>query len=322
MRRSRRQFLLGCSALALAPLLPGCGVQARPLTLAAGGWQGYQSLFVAQRQRRLDPQRVRLVEVPSNASSLRALASGLVDGAALTLDEVLRARAQGVDLVIVLVMDISHGADMLLARGGTGSLAGLRGLRVAVDPETNGILLLAKALDRAGLQPQDVVQVAMPITDQTEAWRRGLIDAAITYDPWASELLARGAWRLFDTARAPDTIVDVLAVRPQALHEQGSDVRHALQAHFASLDLLQRAPLRMAEVMAPHLRLTPLQVLSSFSGLRLPDVPENRQLLGGPAPRLLQAAREVSGFMLRYRLLQQPDTLQQLLSAEFLPEGL
>jgi NitT/TauT family transport system substrate-binding protein len=56
------------------------------------------------------------LELLSNSDSLQALAAGTVDGAGLTLDEAIGARAAGLDMKIVLVFDISTGADVLLAR--------------------------------------------------------------------------------------------------------------------------------------------------------------------------------------------------------------
>lgn len=113
---SRREFLETLFCLSSASLLPSCSVFDEPISIAAGIWQGYEPLFLARREGWLDPQKVHLAEVPSNTSSMHALAAGIVQGAALTLDEVLRARAGGLPLSIVLVFDVSAGADMLLAR--------------------------------------------------------------------------------------------------------------------------------------------------------------------------------------------------------------
>lgn len=319
MSCSRRRFLLGLAGLALLPA--ACSMQQRPLTIAAGGWQGYQSLFLARRRQMLQPSQIRLVEVPANASSLRALASGLVDGAALTLDEVLRLRAAGVTLSIVLVMDISAGADMLLVRPKLTTLAALRGQRIAVDPVSNGVLLLAKALEKAGLHAQDVVQVHLPISDQPAAWRDERIDAAITYDPYATQLRAEGAVRLFDSSQAQDTIVDVLAMRTEVLVDHnGPALRHLLQAHFAMIDFIRTQPQLAAEAMAPHLHLSPQQVLASFAGVHLPDALENHRLLRGAEPALLISARSIADFMFHNGLLVRADDLQQLINGEFLPE--
>ncbi|MDO9067107.1 MAG: ABC transporter substrate-binding protein [Deltaproteobacteria bacterium] len=74
----------------------------------------------------LDTQQVRLVEMSSGQDSLKALAEGKVDGAAMTLDEVLQARASGLPLSVVMIFDISAGADMLVAYPGIKTLADLR----------------------------------------------------------------------------------------------------------------------------------------------------------------------------------------------------
>ena len=118
---TRRDFLAGLGALALLQLVPGC--TARPaLRIASHPWPGYELLFLARREGWLSEQQVRLVETSSATASLAALERGTVDGACLTLDELLRARDRGLQLTAVLVFNVSAGADHILARPGITSV--------------------------------------------------------------------------------------------------------------------------------------------------------------------------------------------------------
>ena len=317
---SRRKFVSSLGGLALAPLLHGCGTgEAKPFSVAAHVWPGYEPLFLARTKGWLDEKRVRLVETPSATSSLNALSNGIVEAAALTLDEVLRARASGLSLGVVLVFDVSAGADMVLARPGINTLADLKGRLVGVEQGGLGAVMLSSALQSAGLATKDVRQVSIVPADQLNAWRDGQLDAVVTYEPVASKLLEDGAIQLFDSRQMPQMIVDVLAVRSEALKSQQASIRHLLVSHFRALHFLLNSFRDASELIAPRMHLHPDKLRSVFKGLDLPEVDSNRRLLAGATPELLSSARKLSGSMVKAGLLSREDTLAALLHADFLP---
>ena len=310
------------SALALVAAVPSCGWdESKPIAIAAHVWVGYEPLFLACREGWLDTRQVKLLETTSATESLQAISDGRVDGAALTLDEVLKARATGLPLAVVMVFNISAGADMLVVRPGIKQLANLKGQRIGFEPSSVGELLLAEVLRAAGLTPQDVQRVPLSVDKQREAWQRKQIDAAITYEPVATQLLALGAVKLFDSRQVPNTIVDVLAIRLEVLdtaHEEA--VRHLVAAHFRGLDHLRRNPQDAAYRMAGHLRVPAAEVLTAFKGLLIPDAANNLRLLAGTSPTLLASAHQLSRIMVKGRFLAQDDTLKALIRADFLPQ--
>lgn len=319
---SRRRAIALGTGLGLSALVGGCDRwRDKPIAVAAHVWPGYEPIFLAQREGWLDHQQVQLLETRSATESLHALATGKAQGAALTLDEVLRARAGGMSLTVVLIFDISAGADMLLARHPIQRLADIKGRRVGFEPGAVGELMLAQALGAAGLERQDVALVPVSIDQQQGAWLRKELDAVITYEPVASRLLAQDAERLYDSRQIPNTIVDVLAVRSDALdrEDRASAVRHLVAAHFRALDHFRRNPQDAAYRMTRHLNLPVAQVLPAFKGLVLPDALHNQRLLGGAEPELLASAHKLVQVMLRSQLLTQEDSLNSLVRADFLP---
>ena len=121
-------------AIIFLPVLLGCDQKLQdPLKIALHAWSGYEPLFMAEREGWLDKTRVRLIESHTAADSIAALKSGAVDGAGLTLDEVLRARAEGVPISVIFVCDISAGADVVLARPEITRIDQLKGKRIAVE---------------------------------------------------------------------------------------------------------------------------------------------------------------------------------------------
>lgn len=319
---SRRQFMGIFAAGALWAMLPGCrNSQTSPLTVAAHIWPGYEFMFLAQHEGWLDTRKVSLRGTASASESMKALGEGAVDAAALTLDEVLRTRAAGTALSVVLVFDISAGADVLLARPEIRELKQLKGKRIGVEQSALGSLMLVKALAAAGLQRDEVQVVPLTIDRHEAAWGRGEVDALVCFPPLSSRLLAGGAVNLFDSRQLPDTIVDVLAVRQDMLEEKRDAIRHLVAAHFRALRHLLTNSQDASYRMAAHLGLASEQVLPSFKGMVLPDPDNNRRLLGGDKPALQASAVSLNEVMFREGLLPRLNHLDSLLRADFLDGG-
>ena len=125
--RPLAQVLLAGTWMVLSVLLGACEQSAHPVTVARHVWPGYEFMFLAQELGFIDPGEVEFTETSSASETLQLLLDGRVDGGALTLDEVLRAHSKGVALSVVLVFNVSAGADVLITRSKLGNLQDLRG---------------------------------------------------------------------------------------------------------------------------------------------------------------------------------------------------
>lgn len=320
MRASRRRFLLSAGFLSAASLLPACG-ERPPLTVASHVWPGYEFMFLARSEGWLPAEGLTLLDTPSATDSLRALREGRAQAAALTLDEVLRARAEGLPLVVVLVFDVSAGADVLIARPGIDTLAGLRGRRVGAETSALGALMLNRILRAAGLAADAVRVVPVTSDNHLKAWREGAVDALITYEPTASQLIAQGGARLFDSRQMQDTIFDVLAVRQDAADTHEAALEALIAGHFHGLAHLRANPQDAGYRLAGRMGLSGQDALLAFRGLKLPDLASNRAYLDNGGGSLRQAAAELGAVMVEAGLLARADTLDGIATARFLPRA-
>lgn len=278
---------------------------------------GYEDLFLARELGLLDERRVRLVEMQANTDTLRALAAGQLEAAALTLDELMTARADGVDLRAVLVFDVSEGADVVLARAPI-TLKTLAGKRVAVEDGAMGAVMLSALLQAAGLELQQIHKVSITLDRSAALFAQGEVDVVVSADPWAARMEKKGAQRIFDSRAIPGRIVDVLAVRADALSSYGAPLRHLLQCHFAAQAQRQESPERCSKLMALRLQTEPADVMALYRGLRLPDLAQNRSMLsaGGTVDQTAQALQRV---MVEANLLPATELQQALVDAQYLP---
>lgn len=273
----RRRLMVGAASMA-ALMATGCHEPLPPLRIGSIVFPGYESLFVARAQGWLPESDIRLVELRSNTDAMRALAARQLEGALLTFDELLSARAEGVDLHAVLVVDISNGADVVLAQPRFTRPGDLVGRRIGFEEGASGALMLGEFLRASGLRVSDIIKVPIRLSDSTEVFASGQVDALVTVPPWANQLEVAGAVRLFDSASIPDRIVDVLAVRHAVLEQQHDRLVSVAQAHFRAITLIQQEPLVAGSLMAGRLQLPAEQVPALFRGLDLPNRDRNREL--------------------------------------------
>lgn len=315
----RRSFIrpFGTIPLAMAvPWVTGCSSEAQ-LRVGIHPWIGYESLKLAQDFKWL-PTGAELLETLDMAESSRALQTSHLDAACLTLDEVLRLRSLGVPLTVALVFDVSAGADMLLVRPTIHTLADLAGKRIGVEPGALGALVLGSVLRAAGLARSQVTVVECSTEVQPAAWRKQEVDAVVTYEPTATMLQREGAQRLFDSRQMPDTIVDVLAVRADRLMGRSDTVRALVASHFRGLAHLQGNRQDAVYRIGARQSMTPQEVPLSLAGVIFPTLEANRQYLVAQG-RLHSAARAVSTLMVQAGLLEQPDSLEDIGNATWLP---
>jgi NitT/TauT family transport system substrate-binding protein len=307
-------------ALAAATLgilwLTGCSPQ-KTLTVALHPWVGYEALYLARDLKWL-PETIRLRESKTLEESLAALKSGQADAACMTLDEMLRARADGIPLSAALVFDVSAGADAVLARPEIKRLSDLAHKRIGYDRNALGALVFEKLLEAAKLSASDVIQVDLPPARQLDAWKRKEVDAVITYEPMVTAFLREGAHSLFDSRQMPDAIIDVLAVR-----RDRTGIAPLLQAlaaaHFRALEHMHTNEQDALYRIAAREDIGPEDAKRMLTGVTQPSRIANRAYLDGSDARLKQAAKTLSELMVRRGLLAREDDLNELLMPGMLP---
>ena len=314
----RRRCLQAALAGIALPWLAACDTPEPLLRIGSNGWPGYQFLSWAADSGQLDDRRVRLLRISSTTSGMRALSAGMLDGACLTLDEVVTALSEGIPLKVVAVLDVSHGADVVLGRGSVTSLAQLAGKRIGVEGNAVGAVMLDALLQHAGLRREQVQLVPVLLDEHEAVFDAGEVDVLVTMEPQASRLRKRGARQLFSSAQIPGRIVDVLAVHEQVLRRARRALQSLVDSHFAMLARYRTDPAAARAYMAAQLGVPHGDIAAIFGGMRLPERAENRQWLRG---RLDEEARNLTQVMQRAGLLAAQVQQGRLAVPDFVGEG-
>ncbi len=312
---------LGHLCLAVLLLISGCSIEAPviPTKIGTHVWPGYEPLYLARANGQLDAEMVQLVEYPSASEVIRSFRNGSLDAAALTLDEVLLLVQSNIPVKVVLVMDISEGGDVIMARPEIKSFEDLHGKRIGVEGNALGAYVISRALELNKMSLGDVVLKNIEVSAHEDAYSNNQVDAVVTFEPVRTNLLNQGAHVVFSSREIPGEIVDVLVVHDEYLRTNPARIRRVVSAWFEALNFMKQQKSKAMQIIAKRLLIKPEEAEASYQGLILPGLKENRQMLSSPTPSLNEIRQRLEQTMLANDLLLYSLDTTNLFTAELLP---
>ncbi len=301
---NRRQFLSGGAA---ALLFAACDTEPPPrLRIGTSICPALEPLFLARHLGVLNEKAVQIAEYPTVSELLLSFQNRALDAVTVTADDVARLVGYRQDLRIVAILTYSNGADALVGRSDLADVRALRGKAVAFETDTLGAYFLARALDRNGLSPDDVIMRSSRADRLNRFISMNLADAVVTYEPYRGSLVRSGAKVLFDSSQLPGEIVHVLAVRSDALVRHTAALRQMMKAWHEAAKYLAEHPRAAAEVVSIRERTTPDFFVASLDLLRFATPEESAKLLAPGANDFSRMLQATADFMLKFDLLPAP----------------
>jgi NitT/TauT family transport system substrate-binding protein len=282
------------------------------LKIATNQWPGYEPLYLAQQLGFHTKAEFKFIEMHSATEVMNAFNLKKVDIAALTLDEVLLLTENNDDLRVFLVLDISNGADKLIAKKTISSLSELKGKRIGVEKTALGAFFTSQILEASNLTSADVTLVATTHNNHYSMMQAGKIDAVVTFEPVATQLQQNGHHSLFDSSQIPGKIVDVLVTRKQVLERHEHELTKLVASHWKTLKFINDNPVEASQKMAPRLKITAKQFQLSYDGLTLPEQQANKELLD---KSLIKTAETLIKVMKHEALIKHTVNSQELITA-------
>ena len=310
MRLPTRFIYILCFGL----IITGCEQPQTPIRLGTNVWPGYEPLYLAQEIGQLDSRKIRMVGYPSASEVIRAFRNRSLEAASLTLDEALSLLDKNMPIKIILVHDISHGADVILARPQIEHVSGLRGRKIAVESSALGAYVITRALQKNDLSIDAVRIKHLDVNQHEAAYRAGEVDAVVTFEPFNTRLKELGAREIFSSREIPGEIVDVLVVHEDIHRTRLDDLRHLTQSWFAALDYIDAEPQKAATIMGKRLKIRGEDVLAAYQGIELPSQEQNIAMLDDG----LTILNKLAEIMTEHELVSNDLELEQVLTSDAL----
>lgn len=313
MKRVRSYFRLVPIVIILLSACSENGTE--NLRIGSSARNGYEMFYLARDIGYYENARVRLVEMTSSSQVMRALRNGFLDGAALTLDEVLQLLSEGVELSIVLVIDYSEGSDVILAKPGIDSVSELKGKKIAVESAAVGGRMLDALLLNADMNAKDIDIYDCDYDNHLRCYEDS--DAVISFEPGATKIRKMGAIELIGNRDMPLKIVDVLAVTNEAIRLFPGAINQVINGYFRSLVYLEKNKQEAFMRMGKRLRLPSEDFEVYFHQFSLQDRSENIGAFGAGNTELEEEFRGLAESMYKRHILNSIPLLPDRINSKF-----
>jgi len=240
----------------LLTCLAGCenAANSPQVRIATNPWPGYELLFVADRQGYFEEEglNIKLLQLASLVDVQRTFNQGRADGMASTVIEaIIVAALNNQKVKIALIPDYSFGGDVIISRKEVKAVKDLKGKKIGVEAGSLGVVILEKALKKNALTIDDVSYVNLEQLKMKQMLESKMIDASVTYPPFATEILRDENYHtVFTTRDIPGQIIDVITVREEVIEADPEWVNKFHRAWGKALDYLESNPEQALGMMA------------------------------------------------------------------------
>ena len=308
------------TAAAVAAMMAATPAWAQDTKVAIGisGWTGFAPLTLAKeagifKKNGLD---VTIKKIPQ-ASRHLAIASGDIQCAATTVETYVVWNANGVPIKQLFQLDKSFGADGMVTRSTTGSIADLKGKSIAASaPGTSPYFVLAWMLKKNGLSPKDVTIVNMEPGPAAQAFIAGQNDAAMTYEPYLSSVRnAPQSGKIIATTLDYPIVMDTFGCTPAFIAANEKAVKALADSYFEALEMIAKEPAKANEIMGADVKQTGEQFAASSKFLRWQDRAANKVFFAGEYKTFV---KDAAALLLEAGIIKQIPDLDALADTRFI----
>lgn len=291
-------------ALITSLILNACSPgQARlqPLKVGITPWPGFDIALYAReaglfQKNGLD---VELVRFENQQDSARAVLRGSLDAAFASLWDVMQVDPGNDKPVVIMVSNISHGADGMIAQPGIQSVKDLRGKRVGAKLGTVNHLILLEALKLHQVNPREITIEDVSNETAAQMMEQGKLDGAVLWEPMLGETAKKIKGNIVFTTKDLDSLViDTLMSRSQVVNSKQAELTRFISTWFEVMAAVDTKPDEVFEQVGKVLGQSGESFASDYSGLKKGDIEMQKRMfqsegrLRGATQQLAQLLRE------------------------------
>jgi NitT/TauT family transport system substrate-binding protein len=225
------------------------------------------------------------------AVTMAAMERGDVDcWEGTTSTYVTRPRTAVSSGIIIGAIDVSSGADGVVADASIKTVADLKGKIYADQIATPSWTLLHYELKKAGIDPSEIELLSIDGGDAMAVFEDRTVAAVGTWEPLLSQIVNEtsrdGAHILLHSGQYPGLILDVITIATAELRANPDKYAGFLRSIYRAIDFYDKDPDKAIALMAPHFDLSSAEFKESMdSGVDYTSYEETVELFGAPGVR-------------------------------------
>ncbi len=274
---------LAAIAVAACTLMSATGAQAADkIRCVFPFWFGFAPVFVAQELGYFSEQDLEVTTAFDNdrANVLPALATGSIDCTMRTIgEEMSRPRKPDTPGTIIGTIDVSVGADGVVAGPDIKSVTDLIGKTFAGEINHPGTVLVQYALSKKGKSIKDVTMKLIATDDSAAVFEDKSIAAVATWEPMMSTIVKgtsrKGSHILLSSADYEGLITDVIIARTDDLNANPEKYAKFLRGIYRAIDLFNKDPDKFISISAPKFNVPAKEMKEALPGLKYTNYEES-----------------------------------------------
>ena len=264
------------------------------ITLGIATWPGFASGIVGMEKgffEGIELEHRILDDAPARHAAFQ---SGDIDIMISSLDVFAQEAAQGIKGKIFIITDESFGGDGIVAKPEIKTPEDLKGKKVAFALATPSHFLLYKVLEKYNLSPSDIQQVKVDDPGHAgQAFLGGSVDAAVTWEPFLTEVKEKGKGHILLTTREyPGIIIDVLVASDKLL-QKPKLLERFINGWLRSVEYIKKYPDESSKIIAKGLKIKSEDVEGMMAGLRFADQARNEDFFNAKDPSQTKLAKRM-----------------------------
>jgi len=251
-------------------------------------WFGFAPVFVAQEEGYFASEdlEVRTSFDNDRANVLPAMATGDIDCTMRTIGESMsRPRSAETTGTVIGTIDISVGADGVVAAGDIKAVEDLIGKTMAGEINHPGTTLVQHALSQMGKSIKDVNLQLIATDDSAAVFEDPSVSAVATWEPMMGSIVDNssrdGAHLLLTSADYEGLITDVIIVNTEDYTENPQKYAKFLRGIYRAIDLYEENPDRFIEIAAPFFDTPEDEIKEALTGVKYTSYEESQAYLPG-----------------------------------------
>lgn len=270
--------------LAVSLIVNACSLapqQLAPMRVGITSWAGFDIVLYAQeaglfKQRGLD---VQLIRFENQQDSTRAMLRGTLDATFVSLWDVVQSDSRSDKPAVLMVTNISHGADGIVAQPAIKSVANLRGKRVGAKLGTVNHLILLEALKLHQIKPEEVKIEDISNETAVDLMQQGRLDAAVIWQPLLGETAqAIKGNIIFTTQEVDSLVIDTLVSRLALTPTKKAELKQFIIAWFDIMSAVEKKPNVVFQKVAQNLGQKDEAFAKDYAGLKKGDIAMQKQM--------------------------------------------